>query len=669
VKTAADLDAFVDAVEAVTGRPARRSGSNVTLCCPAHDDRSPSLSVRAGDDGRILVHCHAGCPTQAVVDAVGWRMADLFAEPYPDPAPRPGPVSVERLAAAKRLNPDLLYGFGLRDVPGGGGVVIPYTDPGTGEVIEKRRTAIVAKQGSRWPAGKPLCVYGAERLGPALPRAEPLLILEGESDCWVAWSHGCQALGVPGASAADLIPDVLAEVIRCFPAVYVAEEIDPATGEPDGGGRVFPRSVGRRLRELGYAGPIRVLRAGSGCKDLADLHVRDPVRFRDALAAAMQAARPWAESETETGAEAETGAGPVLTCLADVSPREVQWLWPGRVPLGRVTLLVGRPGEGKSFVTSDMAARVTTGTPWPDGSECPAGSVILISAEDDPADTIRPRLDAHAADVRRVHLLSSVRRHGRDGRPRESMFTLADVASLESALTRVPDCRLIVIDPIGSYLGGDTDAHRDNEVRAVLAPVAALAARYAAAVLVVAHRRKAGGNIADDLALGSRAFTGLARAVWHLTREEGNRARRLLLPGKNNLAAPAGGLGFYIAGRPPSIVWEPDPVEMSADDVLAQEHASGRGGGREPESRTSAAEWLYEMLEGGPRPASAIKDAAAAAGYSWRTVHRAREFLGIVPRRDGRQWTWALPDQAEPDPAAPGLAEPAAPDQAAPAAP
>ena len=80
-----------------------------------------------------------------------------------------------------------------------------------------------------------------------------------------------------------------------------------------------------------------------------------------------------------------------------------------RIPLGRITLLVGRPGEGKSFFTLDVAARVSTGTPWPDGGECPAGSVILISAEDDPADTIRPRLEAQSADIGRVHLLSAVR--------------------------------------------------------------------------------------------------------------------------------------------------------------------------------------------------------------------------------------------------------------------
>ena len=161
----------------------------------------------------------------------------------------------------------------------------------------------------------------------------------------------------------------------------------------------------------------------------------------------------------------------------------------GAFRLGRITLLVGRPGEGKSFLTTDAAARITTGTPWPDGKHCPKGSVILISAEDDPADTIRPRLDAHCADVRHVHLLSAVRRVDGDGQY-ERLITLADVDAIEAALMRLSDCKLIVVDPIGSFLGGGTDAHRDNEVRGVLAPIAAMAEKHGPAVLVVAHRRK-----------------------------------------------------------------------------------------------------------------------------------------------------------------------------------
>lgn len=345
-------------------------------------------------------------------------------------------------------------------------------------------------------------------------------------------------------------------------------------------------------------------------------------------------------------AEAEL-PGPVLRCLADVEPREVQWLWPGRVPLGRISLLVGRPGEGKSFLTTDMTARVSTGRTWPDGSACPGGSVILVSAEDDPHDTIRPRLDAHCADVRRVHLLSTVRRRGERGRLVEAMFTLEDLPALDEALRRQPDCRLIVIDPIGSFIGGGTDSHRDNEVRSVLAPVAQLAERYGPAVLIVAHRRKSAGTIADDLAIGSRAFTGIARAVWHLTRDTDDKRRRLLLSGKNNLAPEGTGLAFDIGGIPPAIQWEPGPVNLRADDALAAESEGGGDGG----ALAEATDFLRAELAHGRKAGSDVKAAAKAAGVSARTLDRARARLGVIAAPDGYRgpWTWGLPNHTSPD--------------------
>jgi hypothetical protein len=333
--------------------------------------------------------------------------------------------------------------------------------------------------------------------------------------------------------------------------------------------------------------------------------------------------------------------------VADVKAVPVKWLWPGRIPLGRITLLVGRPGEGKSFLATDLAARISTGTPFPDSSSCPAGSVILISVEDDPGDTIRPRLDAHHADVNKVHLLSGVRYGGKDGKPFEVMFTLKDLDALAAALEAHHDCRLVVVDPIGSFIGGATDAHRDNEVRSVLAPVAQLAEKYGPAVLVIAHRRKSGGDFADDLALGSRAFTGIARSVLHLARDPENKARRLLLPGKCNVGPEIGGLAFSIEGEPPALAWERDPVALSADDALATENGEHEKPGPAPEARNRAAEWLRDLLKAGPMAVAAIEAEVEAAGYAWRTVHRAKDELGVKPYREqfGGAWIWRLPSK------------------------
>lgn len=334
---------------------------------------------------------------------------------------------------------------------------------------------------------------------------------------------------------------------------------------------------------------------------------------------------------------------PQLICLADVEPRPVRWLWRDRIASGRMSLLVGMPGGGKSFFSCDIASRISRGEPWPDGSPCERGSVLLLSAEDDPADTIRPRLDAHGADVKRVHLLAGVKRVDPEGKLAEVCFTLDDLPILERALARIEDCRLIVIDPIGSFLGGRTDAHRDNEVRSVLAPLTKLAERIDAAVLVIAHRRKSSAGVADDSALGSRAFTGLARSVWHLSKDSDNPKRRLLLPGKCNLSAEPNGLAFSIDGDPASIQWESEPVAMNADDALAKERSHTEGGVRS--AHDEAADWLRVALADGPKPATELKRMAADDGIATRTLERAKTAIGIEHSRDGFKgpWMWSLP--------------------------
>jgi len=183
-------------------------------------------------------------------------------------------------------------------------------------------------------------------------------------------------------------------------------------------------------------------------------------------------------------------------------------------------------------------------------------------------------------------------------------------------------------------------------VRAVLAPVAKLAEKYGPAVLIVVHRRKTGGNIADDLALGSRAFTGIARSVWHLTRDSDDKGRRLLLPGKNNLVPEGTGLAFTIGGQPPAISWEREPVAMSADDALSVENGDEKKKpGPQPETRNQAVEWLRDLRSGGPMASKDIQAEAKEAGYAWRTVHRAKDDLEIKPYRQqfGSEWMWKLP--------------------------
>ena len=341
----------------------------------------------------------------------------------------------------------------------------------------------------------------------------------------------------------------------------------------------------------------------------------------------------------------------VVRCFADIEPETIKWLWHPRFPIGSITMLAGHPGCGKSLFTCDCAARISTGRPWPDGKPCPKGDVLFITSEDGAADTIRPRLDAAGADVKRVHIVDGVRKLVK-GKERIDLIDLADITAIENALNQFTQCRLVVVDPIGSFIGAKTDAYRDNEVRAILAPLAQLANTRKVAVLCVAHTTKGAATRADDAILGSRAFSGIARSVLHLgfDRDGDAKERRLLVPGKTNLAARSEGLAFRAVSVPgtelPRIEWEPDPVDMDADDAFAG--IPGQKRGPEPEAQKEAERFLNEALAMGPRPSTDIlAEARDRYGISKRSLDRARSNLRIKTKQSdgpGSPWMLSLPD-------------------------
>lgn len=295
------------------------------------------------------------------------------------------------------------------------------------------------------------------------------------------------------------------------------------------------------------------------------------------------------------------------------------------------------------MVSLDWAARVTCGRDWPDGASCPQGSVLILAAEDDLADTVRPRLDAARADTSRVVALQGMRLESGDGKPIDRTVRLADLDVIELALAEMPDCRLLIVDPVGSYLGSDTDSHRDNDVRAVLAPIADMATRRGFAVVVVCHTRKSGSATnADDAILGSIAFSGIARSVLHIMPDQedpGN--RKLMLPGKCNLAPKAPGWSFTVEGRPPRIVWG-DRVDQSADDVA---QVASRPGPDAAAFR-EAVDWLRKALSNGARPSREVQEEAKeGAGISLATLKRASKEIGVIAEREKvpGPWVWRLP--------------------------
>lgn len=321
----------------------------------------------------------------------------------------------------------------------------------------------------------------------------------------------------------------------------------------------------------------------------------------------------------------------VTRSLSEVQTRPVSWLWPGRVPRGKVTMLAGDPGLGKSFVTMDLAARITVNADLPDARSPfrAPGTVLVLSAEDDAADTIRPRIEAAGGDPSRVTVVDGVRPH--PGAPGTAGLRLdLDLPAVEKHLAGMERPRLIVIDPISAYLG-EVDSHSNAQVRGLLADLARLAASHGPAVLCVSHLNKAAGGKAVYRMMGSLAFTAAARVVWLIERHPEDDGRRLLLLVKSNLDAKRTGLSYTLGdGR---VKWDDAPVQMEAH---ALESGDGAGGAEPPaRGEAAAAEFLAQLLATGPLPVNEVNARAARAGHSEASVKRARARLGIVSRKSG----------------------------------
>jgi hypothetical protein len=306
--------------------------------------------------------------------------------------------------------------------------------------------------------------------------------------------------------------------------------------------------------------------------------------------------------------------------------------------LGKVTVIAGDPGLGKSLVTLDLAARVSRGSMWPDGSENEIGEVLLLSAEDDAADTIRPRLDACDANVENVHILESIAIG--DGRTDSKLVTLLDVEPVEFWMHQHSDCRLIIIDPITAYLA-DTDSHKNAELRALLTPWAKLAADCGVAVVAVSHLTKNSSTSAMYRVTGSLAFVAASRAVWCVAKDKQDPDRRLFLPVKCNLGPDQHGLAYrvFADGDAVMIEWEPDPVQIDVQDALAPDVPD-----RERPERDEAAQWLHDQLTGNSMTVKELKKEAIAAGVAWRTLERAKSSAGVRARKRGigGVWIWEL---------------------------
>lgn len=263
-------------------------------------------------------------------------------------------------------------------------------------------------------------------------------------------------------------------------------------------------------------------------------------------------------------------------------------------------------------------------------------------------DTVRPRLEAAGADLARVHRVSAVRVVLADGAESESTFNLErDIEKLEESLSRISNARLLIVDPLTAYLG-KIDAHRDAEVRYVLAPLSEVASRRRIAVIGVMHLRKSDTSALLRIS-GSIGFAAAARTIWGFGEDPDDPTTRVMTPVKNNLAPLGAGLAYQITAESdnaPFIVWEKEPVTLNADEILTTDLKEKCDRAKR---QVKTEEWLRNLFAAGPVPSAQVESQAKREGLAWRSVHRVKDRIGVKTHKAGMAsgWVWELPEDAK----------------------
>lgn len=323
--------------------------------------------------------------------------------------------------------------------------------------------------------------------------------------------------------------------------------------------------------------------------------------------------------------------------IDQVQPQEVRWLWPGMIPRGKLTVIAGDPGLGKSFLTLAMASLASRGAAFPgadaSGTSTPLAS-ILLSAEDDPADTIRPRLEKMGADLTKVIVMDGVV----DAQDRCREFVIGEnVAELRDLVLSTPDLGLIVVDPVSAYVG-ESDSYNNAHVRAMLKPLSDLAADTGVAVVLVTHLRKSEAAKVLHKAMGSLAFTAAARCVLVVVRDQDDNDLRLVLTAKSNLSNDRLGYSYRLVDG--ALVWG-DSVQGTADEVISGRREGGTDTRRDRQDEL--ARRIHAVIAVDESCASAFVDTLAREVGVARSIYSSRKFKdahGLETRRKNGVWWW-----------------------------
>jgi len=311
--------------------------------------------------------------------------------------------------------------------------------------------------------------------------------------------------------------------------------------------------------------------------------------------------------------------------FSEVRVREVDWLWHPYIPFGKITVIQGDPGDGKTTLILNIAALLSRGLPMPESTDYSLPtSVLYQSAEDGAEDTLKPRLMSAGADCSRIAFIDES----------ECGLTLNDVR-IENAI-KATKARLLVLDPLQAYLGEGNEMNRADGVRPMLKQLAAVAERTGCAIVIVGHMNKASGSKSIYRGLGSIDITAVARSVLLVGRIKNDTPVRVMAQQKNSLAKEGTPIAFEI-NEDSGIRWIGE-YDISVDELLNGESGAPSDSGKV----TVVMEKLTELLADEEVPCGRLYEMFREMDMGKRTVDRAKKALGVrsVKRADG--WYWML---------------------------
>ncbi|MDZ4860564.1 MAG: AAA family ATPase [Candidatus Hydrogenedentes bacterium] len=581
-------------------REARPAGKGFLALCPAHDDHEPSLSIDRAGNGEALIHCYAGCKFKDIVAAFnGQSVSTPLHEEYTFPR---GKSNIEEAYDYTDLSGNMLY-----------------------QVIRQRPKAFRQRRpdgngGWEWNLnGVERVIFRWSAVNKAIQNGHRIFLVEGEKDVLSLESLGL--IATCNSGGAGKWTDALSESLRGADVVILPDNDEP--------GKKHAEFVAESLR--GIAQSVRVV-------SLVNVppkgDVTDWLRgggTREALLEIAETSRLWHPWPSKSSR---------LIRYCDIASEKVDWLWRGFLARRKITVLDADPAVGKSLVTIDISARLSTGRCFPGGREgCPPCSVVMLNAEDGEADTIRPRLEAAGADLSRVCTIST----SAPGGKAESPISIpTDIDKIKEAIGEC-DANLLVIDPLMAFLSGSINAHRDQEVRRAMHALKCLAEETGVAILIVRHLNKTCGPNPLYRGGGSIGIIAAARVGLVIAKDPDNPERRVLAVSKTNVGTFPKSLAFVVEVTnvgTPVIDWQGETAHTAAQLLTPDTY--------EVESQLAAAcEFLAEAL---PGPANEIKAQAQENGIAIATLRRAKSTMGVIaekrgqPGKSNQHWVWRLPE-------------------------